>query len=72
MPYKLKVIRDACIGAATCTAEAPNTFDLDDEDIAIITDPTGDDDDAVLAAAQSCPTDAIVVIDENGNQVWPE
>ncbi|MFN3201699.1 MAG: ferredoxin [Bradymonadia bacterium] len=73
MGYQIKVLRDMCIGAATCVAEAPSTFDLDDEDIAVITDPAGDTPDDILAAAQGCPTDAIVIIDdETGEQVWPE
>ena len=73
MAYQIKILRDMCIGAATCVAEAPNTFDLDDEDIAIIVSPDGDTEEDVLAAAQGCPTDAIVIIDsDTGEQVWPE
>jgi ferredoxin len=73
MPYQIKIRRDVCIGAATCVAEAPNTFDMDGEDIAVILDPQGDDDDTILAAAQGCPVDAIVLIDpRTGKQVWPE
>lgn len=73
MAYRIQVLRDVCIGAGTCVAEAPNTFDMDDEDIAVVIDPTGDDDDAVFAAAQGCPVDAIVLIDEaTGERVWPE
>ena len=73
MPYKLKILRAECISAGTCVADAPNTFGFDDEDKAIILDPRGDSDDAILCAAQGCPTDAIIVIDEEtGEQVWPE
>ncbi len=73
MSYQIKVLRDVCIGAGTCVAEAPNTFDLDDGDIAIVIDPAGDDAASVLAAAQGCPVDAIVLIDPTtGQRVWPE
>ena len=73
MPYTIEVIRDACITAETCVVEAPNTFELDDEGIAIILNPQGDDDDAVFAAAEGCPTEAVVLKDKaTGAQVWPE
>lgn len=70
--YKIEVIRDKCISAASCVAIAPGTFDLDEEGIAIILDQAGDDAETQLLAAQSCPTAAVVVTDtETGQQVWP-
>ena len=70
--YKLKVVRDLCIGAASCLAMAPETYVLDDENKAVIQENSTDSDENVLLSAQSCPTSAIVVIDnETGEQVWP-
>lgn len=70
--YTVSVIREKCIGAASCTAIAPGVFQLDEEKIAIIIAQDGADDDTKLLAAQSCPTMAIVVTDnETGKQVWP-
>lgn len=70
--YKVKVLRDACIGAASCIAVAANTFELDSENKAVIKEGSTDSPDTILMAAQSCPTKAIVVIDtETGQQVWP-
>lgn len=69
--YKVEVIRDKCIGAASCVAIAPKTFAMDAEQKAIV---IGDEDldDVKLLAAQSCPTAAIVVTNiETGEQVWP-
>lgn len=71
MAYTIKVIRDLCIGAGTCVAEAPAVFDLDDSDIAIIVDPNGDDDRAVFDAAEGCPTEAIQLFDDTGKRVFP-
>lgn len=68
---KIKVVQDLCIGAASCVAIAPNTFKLDDQNKAQVTNPTGDDDDTQLAAAKSCPVNAIVIEDENGKKIWP-
>jgi len=71
--YKVKVIRDACIGAASCIAVSPTVFQLDGENKAVIQEGAMDSEENVLMAAQSCPTKAIVVIDaETGKQVWPE
>lgn len=71
--YKIAIDRDACIGDNACCDVAPATFELDDESIAIVKDPAGDDDEAILEAAQSCPTEAIILHDtENDEKVWPE
>ncbi|MSP72491.1 MAG: ferredoxin [Myxococcales bacterium] len=73
MAYRIEVLRDVCIGAATCVADAPNVFEMDDDDKAIVIDPQGDSDEDVYSAAQNCPVNAIILIDEaTGEQVWPE
>lgn len=51
---------------------APGVFQLDDENKAIVVDATGADDDTILLAAQSCPVQAIILFDEQGNQIYPE
>ncbi len=65
------VDRDACIGAASCVALAGRTFYMDDENKAVVIEAWGDDDEMIMMAAQSCPTLAIKLIDEDGNQVYP-
>lgn len=71
--YTVQVIRDQCIGAASCVAVAPNTFKMDDENKAIVLAQKMDSDENLLLAAQSCPTAAVVVTDdETGEQVWPK
>jgi ferredoxin len=70
--YKVEVIRDKCISAASCVAIAPQVFDLDEEEIAIILSQNGNDDETILLAAQSCPTMAVIVTNtQTGEQVWP-
>jgi len=70
--YKVEVINDKCIGAASCVAIAPQVFQLDEKNIAYIISQDGNDDDTKLLAAQSCPTAAIIVTDTTtGQQVWP-
>ena len=68
---RIFVDRDLCIGAASCVAIAPGVFALDDENKAVVTNPKGADDETILLAAQSCPTRAILLFDEQGNQIYP-
>ena len=84
---KLMVDRNLCIGAASCVAVAPSTFELDPENKAVLRrkqpPPSSDmterkdledqaiDDETILLAAKSCPTQAIIVYDEEGNQIYP-
>lgn len=71
--YKVDVVRDKCIGAASCVAIAPKVFQLDEKAIAIILSQDGESDDTKLLAAQSCPTAAVIVTDTTtGEQVWPK
>jgi ferredoxin len=69
---KIVVDRDLCIGAASCIAVAPSTFELDGENKAVTVDANGIDDDTLLMAAQSCPTKAILLFDKDGKQVFPK
>lgn len=70
--YKVEVINDKCIGAASCVAIAANVFRLTEQNIAEVISQDGDPDDLKLLAAQSCPTAAIIVTDtQTGQRVWP-
>jgi len=70
--YKVKVIKNLCISAASCVAVSPNVFELDTENKAIIKEGGSDLPENILMAAQSCPTKAIIITDsETNQQVWP-
>lgn len=70
--YSVTIDRDLCIGAATCAALAPSTFNLDNEAKAIVLDSAGSDgDEAVLEAAKACPVAAISLKDSSGATVYP-
>jgi len=67
---EIRIIRDKCISAATCVVYAENTFDLDDEHLAIVKEGDWDSLEKIIAAAQSCPTLAIEVFDK-GEKIFP-
>lgn len=71
--YKVEVVRDLCIGAASCIALSPTVFELDSENKAVILENAEDSEENVVLAAQSCPTKAIIITDtETGEAVWPK
>ncbi len=71
---KFKItVTDECIGDGLCVDEAPNTFEMNDDNVAFVKDAGGDNEEAIMAAAEGCPVDAIIVVDEeSGKQVYPE
>lgn len=82
--YRIKVDPDLCIGAASCVTIDPAHFQLNAENKAYIPGEPADDHayeremeiteeqkENLILAAQSCPTLAIFIYDETGNQVYP-
>jgi ferredoxin len=61
MGLEISIDRDRCMGSGNCSFWAPGVFDLDDDGIAIVVDPTACGEDKILLAAQGCPTQAITV-----------
>jgi len=70
--WKITVDSDLCIGAASCVALAAKTFALDSENKAVVLEGEGDPPDLIKLAAESCPTKAIILVnDETGKQEYP-
>jgi hypothetical protein len=45
---------------------------MDDDAVAFVSNPNGNSDPEILAAARSCPVDAIFLFDKaTGDRVWP-
>ncbi|HLM10179.1 MAG TPA: ferredoxin [Thermoleophilaceae bacterium] len=63
----VRVDRGLCIGSGDCVDTAPDVFQLDDEDKAVVVDPDGAPLDDILAAAGNCPVSAIFVVGEEGD-----
>lgn len=68
----MRIDQDLCIGAATCIAIAPKAWALNDEAKAIILDTADTEtDETLIEAAKACPVMAIIITDENGQQIFP-
>lgn len=86
MKLRIVVDPDLCIGAASCVTVAPESFVLNVENKAEVLDQgqapdgpsyertvemTEDEKQNLITAAQSCPTLAITIFDENDVQIYP-
>ena len=61
--YRVEIDRSLCNGMASCVKIAPDTFDLDDDGIAIV---SGEAGEGAVEAAECCPFEAIAVFDQDG------
>lgn len=68
---KIIIDRDLCIGAASCLAVTGETYELDEENKAVVIDSNAADDETLMMSAQSCPTKAILLFDKEGQQIFP-
>jgi ferredoxin len=64
---EITVDRSLCIGSGDCVDTAPNVFQLDEEDKAVVVDPDGAAVDEIVQAAANCPVSAIFVVGEEGD-----
>jgi ferredoxin len=68
MTYTAEIDESACAAHGDCVDLAPEVFELDDVAHVIGTG----SDELLLAAAESCPSTAILIIDpETREQVYP-
>jgi ferredoxin len=68
---KIEIKRDLCISAASCVAIAPGVFQLDPESKVYLVDPKAADEATIIEAAKSCPTQAIIIKDDQGKAIYP-
>ena len=71
MGLKVRVDRELCIGVGNCVVLAPSIFKLDKDNKAVVLDQAFVADDVLLEAAESCPEQAIIIEDDDGDQVYP-
>jgi ferredoxin len=84
---KIVVDEDLCIGAASCVTVAADYFQMNEKNKAVVLDPDDGDEEPtyereldvpkeelekLILAAESCPTYAVFIYDEDGAQIFPK
>ncbi|WP_103027847.1 ferredoxin [Salinibacter altiplanensis] len=68
----IRIDRTLCIGSGNCTNIAPEVYVIREDNIVDFQDETPNIDQGRLEeAAALCPVDALIVEDENGEQIVP-
>jgi ferredoxin len=62
---RIQVDEDLCIGSANCLNLARGVFELNDEEIAFVADPTAASPEEIREAAKACPTSAILIEEDD-------
>ncbi|MEU6945510.1 ferredoxin [Streptomyces sp. NPDC046332] len=70
--WRVEVDRGVCIGSGMCVNHAPDGFRLDTARQSHPSEPESDANERVLAAAEGCPVEAILItLLDSGEPVFP-
>ena len=69
---RIEVDRQSCTGMAECIRIAPDVFQLDEENMAVVVDASAATREQLLEAARECPTQAIKLYELDGTQIYPD
>jgi len=68
----LRIDRNTCMANASCVKIAPEVFRVDEESICAFVEPATEiERERLVEACRICPVDALIVLDEQGNQIVP-
>jgi ferredoxin len=68
---KVIVDRDLCQEIGNCVSLAPGVFQLDKQNKAVTNHIEDISQEKIQEAAESCPLDAIILQDDEGEQLYP-
>jgi ferredoxin len=68
---RIRIDREKCVTAENCIVTAPTAFILDDDGKARLLDPHSVSEDVLWMAAELCPTEAIILERDDGEQLYP-
>lgn len=68
---EVEIDPDLCVGFGDCIDASPDSFRLNDEGIAVFSEPESVDRETLLEACRACPVDAITARDEEGRELVP-
>ena len=66
---QVRIRRGACCGNAECVEIAPAVFALDSKNKVVVLDAEAASLELLIEAAEACPCGAIVVEDDEGNEL---
>ena len=67
----LRINRSLCVGFEHCSEEAPEAWELQDDDIVDFLDPETVERDRLIRSVEVCPVAALIALDADGNQLAP-
>ena len=68
----VRIDRHLCVGFGDCVDEAPESFELDEEGVVAFRDgPDSAGRERLIRACESCPVDALTLLDDDGTQLAP-
>jgi len=70
--HKVRIDRNRCIAEENCISIAPDVFELgEDQIVTFVIEPANVDHFLLREACHVCPVDALILVDEEGNQLVP-
>lgn len=68
---QIRILRERCCGNGECAEIAPDVFGVDSRNKAVVLDADAAPSDRLVEAAEACPCQAIEVLDNEGEIVFP-
>jgi ferredoxin len=68
---QIRIKREECCGNGVCVEIAPDVFALDSRHKAVVLDPEAVAEATLREAVEGCPCQAIVLMDNQGNPLFP-
>ncbi|HJM98400.1 MAG: ferredoxin [Acidimicrobiales bacterium] len=69
MSFRIEIEKDECMSSGKCVADYPQMFNFDNEELAELKKDGKLNNEQILKAARNCPSRAILVFDQDNNQI---
>ena len=67
--FRIEIETDDCMSSGKCVADYPEAFVFDEEELATLIPSAKLTDKEIIKVARNCPSRAILVFDENDDQI---
>jgi ferredoxin len=64
MTVRIEINREKCMGSGNCLFWAPGVFELGDDGVSVVIDPSAATERQIMQAVEGCPTQAIAVSED--------